>query len=329
MSVIAHAAQAAPDPDLASRRGHRIALVSAGQTPRRDIVRDIASFLPPRTDVVEYGVLDGLSDAEIDGLAPRPGERSIATRLAAGRPVVLSRVAVEDRVQRVLSGMSAREFDLVGLLSTGFVREFAGACPVINLQSAMERTIAALATSGRRVGLIQPIERQVHEGVASPSGYRLAWTWLDADDPRDLDRVAADCAGCETLVLNSIAYDEATSERLTRLTGKTVLLPRRVLGAAARMLMDAAETIAPVSMDAEARMARLTPREREVMWLMVEGLQSKEIGRRLSVSSRTVDIHRARVLGKIGVASTHALIHFALLHVNRSGGPAAADRRYR
>lgn len=327
MPAIAQAATAVVPISARPRRSYRVALVTAGQTPRDEIVRDIAAFLPPGTEIVEYGVLDGLSDADIAALAPGEADRCIATRLASGRTVVCSRAAIEERVQEKLSSMTGGDFDLVGLLSTGFVREFAGCCPVINLQRALESTIAALATAGRRVGLIQPIERQLREPDARPAGYLLARTWLDPNQAADLTRVAAELTHCEALVLNSIAYDEATGDRLAKLTGKAVLLPRRVLGAAARMLMDATETVSPKSADNEARLARLTPREREVMWLMVEGLQSKEIGRRLDVSPRTVDIHRARVLGKVGVASTHALIHFALTHFGRAD--PTADRRHR
>lgn len=42
----------------------------------------------------------------------------------------------------------------------------------------------------------------------------------------------------------------------------------------------------------------LTDREREVVMLVFEGFTSKEIARRLSLSFRTVEVHRSRVLDK-------------------------------
>ncbi|HUY04101.1 MAG TPA: response regulator [Rhodocyclaceae bacterium] len=51
---------------------------------------------------------------------------------------------------------------------------------------------------------------------------------------------------------------------------------------------------------AAARVACLTEREREVMVLAVEGLANKEIARRLGISHRTVEIHKARVMHKTG-----------------------------
>lgn len=47
------------------------------------------------------------------------------------------------------------------------------------------------------------------------------------------------------------------------------------------------------------RLARLTCREREVLLLLVRGLSTKEIGRELGVSPRTVEVHRSRLLNKM------------------------------
>ncbi|MBT9521771.1 MAG: response regulator transcription factor [Dechloromonas sp.] len=51
------------------------------------------------------------------------------------------------------------------------------------------------------------------------------------------------------------------------------------------------------------RMRNLTEREREVMTLAVEGLANKEIARRLGISHRTVEIHKARVMHKMDASS--------------------------
>jgi DNA-binding NarL/FixJ family response regulator len=57
---------------------------------------------------------------------------------------------------------------------------------------------------------------------------------------------------------------------------------------------------------------RLTPREREVFQLIAEGLTTKEIARQLTISAKTAENHRARVLGKIGVRNTAELVRYAL-----------------
>jgi PAS domain S-box-containing protein len=53
----------------------------------------------------------------------------------------------------------------------------------------------------------------------------------------------------------------------------------------------------------------LTPREREVAALLIQGLTSKGVGRKLDISPRTVDVYRARLMRKTGAATTTELVH--------------------
>ena len=55
--------------------------------------------------------------------------------------------------------------------------------------------------------------------------------------------------------------------------------------------------------------APLTAREREVAAYLMDGLSSKEIGRALSISHRTVEIYRARLMRKYQASSTGDLVH--------------------
>jgi two-component system response regulator DctR len=60
-----------------------------------------------------------------------------------------------------------------------------------------------------------------------------------------------------------------------------------------------------------ARMATLTAREREVMSLALKGLPSKQIAKELSISYRTVEQHRGRLLEKLGVGSINELMRLS------------------
>ena len=57
---------------------------------------------------------------------------------------------------------------------------------------------------------------------------------------------------------------------------------------------------------------RLTAREREVFHLIVEGMTTKEIARKLDISAKTAENHRARVLDKLDVRNTAELVRYAL-----------------
>lgn len=54
--------------------------------------------------------------------------------------------------------------------------------------------------------------------------------------------------------------------------------------------------------------APLSPREREVMHLMVKGLHNRRIAETLRISPRTVEVHKARVMEKLGVANLVELV---------------------
>lgn len=58
----------------------------------------------------------------------------------------------------------------------------------------------------------------------------------------------------------------------------------------------------------------LSPREREVLHLTVTGASSADIGARLSLSRKTIDTYRSRVMGKLGVTDLAGLIRFAVAH---------------
>ena len=58
----------------------------------------------------------------------------------------------------------------------------------------------------------------------------------------------------------------------------------------------------------------LTRREREVLHLVGEGYTSAEIGDRLYISPRTVDMHRRHMVRKLGLSGQSALMRYALQH---------------
>lgn len=60
------------------------------------------------------------------------------------------------------------------------------------------------------------------------------------------------------------------------------------------------------------RLARLTPREHEVMLMVTNGKANKEIATSLGVSSKTVEAHRARVMEKMEADSLAELVRMAI-----------------
>ena len=73
------------------------------------------------------------------------------------------------------------------------------------------------------------------------------------------------------------------------------------------------EDIGPDPAEAARRIATLTPREREVLTALVMGRPNKVIAHDLGISVRTVEVHRARMMDRLGVHQFAEAIRLAVL----------------
>ena len=64
--------------------------------------------------------------------------------------------------------------------------------------------------------------------------------------------------------------------------------------------------------DDASKLAKLTPREREVLILVGKGLHAKEVARALAISPRTVEVHKASLMAKLGARNVAELVRYAL-----------------
>jgi FixJ family two-component response regulator len=63
----------------------------------------------------------------------------------------------------------------------------------------------------------------------------------------------------------------------------------------------------------EGRLASLTPRERQILPLIVAGLLNKQIAAELGTAEKTIKVHRGRIMSKMGVRSVAELVGAAVL----------------
>lgn len=187
------------------------------------------------------------------------------------------------------------------------------------------------------------------ELLLDTAGYTVV-TFSDAEG--FLDACTPDCEGCIVLDLNmpamgGLALQETLRQRQVNLpvvfltgygtipaavkamrNGATDFLTKPVDG---KILLECVadalnqgRVLSAHSSDAReinARLAQLTPREREIVNLIAEGRTSKEIGQALNISYRTVDVHRRHLMRKLGTASN---LEVARL-VFKTGGTAESD----
>lgn len=137
--------------------------------------------------------------------------------------------------------------------------------------------------------------------------------------------------------------DVPTAVRLLR-AGALDLLEKPVAGSVLTdriqeaVALDRARRAAAAQLaDLRARLARLTPREREVLGLIAAGQASKAIAETLTLSRKTIETHRSKLMLKTGAGSLAELIRLGLLlrpedplaGWARSGYPTPASMRPR
>jgi DNA-binding NarL/FixJ family response regulator len=144
----------------------------------------------------------------------------------------------------------------------------------------------------------------------------LMLTSFDDDDAL-LDAIMAGAAG---YVLKQIKGSDLIAAVRTVASGQSMLDP-----ATTTRLMSSLRGDDAVQEPQDTVLASLTPREREILGLIGEGLTNRGIGQRLYLSEKTVKNHISRLLAKLGVERR---IQAAVL-ATQAGPQASAERHSR
>jgi len=111
-------------------------------------------------------------------------------------------------------------------------------------------------------------------------------------------------AGASGYVLKHAASDELVHAIRDALAGRTFVSPALRSPAVDDQLIRGKGTTA----------IELTPRQLEVLQLLVEGRSAKEIGAVLGISHRTAETHKYKMMDDLGLATTAELVQYAIRH---------------
>jgi DNA-binding NarL/FixJ family response regulator len=113
-------------------------------------------------------------------------------------------------------------------------------------------------------------------------------------------------AGASGFVLKHSAPAELISAIRAALNGQTYITPA-LAGEVFRSLHEEPD-------EAKEPIAKLTPRQREIIQLLAEGCSAKEIAEALSISTRTVEFHKYQIMATLQLNNSAELVHFAIKH---------------
>jgi DNA-binding NarL/FixJ family response regulator len=150
---------------------------------------------------------------------------------------------------------------------------------------------------------IEATRAVANEGIAAQNGQPIRVIILTTDRTDEILHAALR-AGASGFLLKDASPAEIVSAIRAVFAGDAWLAP-----VITRRLIDAFIAQPEKRRAVPERMAQLTPREREVLALLAEGLSSADVARTLIISEATVKTHLARVMMKLGVVDkTQAVI---------------------
>jgi two-component system response regulator NreC len=113
-------------------------------------------------------------------------------------------------------------------------------------------------------------------------------------------------AGADGYVLKEASYDELLMAILNVMKGKQYISPE-ISGTIIEGYLEGKKSV-----QTDSPWETLTKRERQILKLIAEGYKSREIADYLHISLHTVETHRARLMQKLNLHNTAALVTFAM-----------------
>ncbi|SEB25845.1 AroM family protein [Paenibacillus sp. 276b] len=213
----------------------QLGMITIGQAPRTDVAPVLEKYLEGRAELLQVGVLDGLSATQIAALAPESGEYVLTSRLQDGSAAIVSREKI-----RPMLNQKIREFEAMGvsnilLLCTGSFPGLRSAkVHLIEPDRIIPPAVQAMA-DGRRLGLIGPLAEQAGQldlkfsSLVQPA-FAAASPYTSGED--EFRQATESLKGrVELILLDCMGYDERHRQWVANASaGIPVILSNALMG---------------------------------------------------------------------------------------------------
>lgn len=213
-----------------------VALVTIGQSPRSDLAARFESIIPDSVEVRQAGLLDGMSQAEIEAeYVVQPGEMPLVTRLRTGHVIAISSTRAREAMQDLVDRLTAEGVGMVVLLCTGQFRELRTGSSLVLQPDTIVPAVAIALMPGARIGVILPMQEQIgaEPGKWETSGSMPLFTAASPYDGNSRALAAAGrelvAAGARSIVLDCMGFDDTHERVLAAEVDVPVILSNKVM----------------------------------------------------------------------------------------------------
>ena len=213
----------------------KLAFATIGESPRDDLVPYLRETLPATTEVLEAGVLDGLTDEEITELFDPSLPLNMVTKRSGGRSAKLSHQLVLPKMQIIVDEFNRQDVDLIVILCGADWSTIHSKAPLMNLGSLFPNLLKGIAGT-QRLGMIKPAQGQV-ERTAEQFTQMGMNTVVTSAFPYDEHRLEAARAAAAYLAptapsmiwMSCVGMNEDMRQVVQEETGVPVILARSIL----------------------------------------------------------------------------------------------------
>lgn len=221
----------------------RLGAITIGQAPRTDVTGDIEGILPPGTELLQGGGLDGLTRQEIEAFAPEEGDYVLVSRLNDGSSVTFAEKHILPMLQKRINELEEQGASLIMFFCTGsFPDTLTSKVPLIFPCEILLRMVPLL-TKQSSIIVITPSKAQLRQSREHWEKYVSKVKVIGAtpyggwEELMEAAEEAKEEAG-DLIVLDCIGYTSEMKKLFHETTGKNVVLPRTLLARVAAEIAD-------------------------------------------------------------------------------------------